>query len=116
MSSLLVFNRVYRLEIQSVMLVFSIQLRELLPLQPFHWFTSPPLPKVKALYIKTVCGWEGVGGVELVGELILQGFNTLFLTRFSTYKIPLPPQTKTWGGGGAQTDKHLPHSPFTGQF
>ncbi len=32
MSSLLVFNRIYRLEIQSVMLVFSTQLCKLLPL------------------------------------------------------------------------------------
>jgi hypothetical protein len=36
MSSLLVFSRVYRLEIQSVMLVFSTPLTS-------HWFTSPPL-------------------------------------------------------------------------
>ncbi len=34
MSSLLVFNRVYRLEIQSVMLVFSTHHCELLPLKP----------------------------------------------------------------------------------
>jgi hypothetical protein len=32
MSSLVVFNRVYRLEIQSVLLVFSTQLCKLLPL------------------------------------------------------------------------------------
>jgi hypothetical protein len=48
MSSLLVFKRVYRLEIQSVLLVFSTQLCELLPLYILSaWFTSPlPLPKV----------------------------------------------------------------------
>ncbi len=34
---------VYRLEIQSVMLVFSTQLCKLLPLLPYLLFTSPPL-------------------------------------------------------------------------
>jgi hypothetical protein len=37
-----VFIRVYRLEIQSVMLVFSTQLCEL-PLYPSLWFNSPLL-------------------------------------------------------------------------
>jgi hypothetical protein len=66
MSSLLVFDRVYRLEIQSVRLVFSTQLCELLSLYPSLWFNSslspPPLPKVKVQNIQTVCGCEGVGG------------------------------------------------------
>jgi hypothetical protein len=59
--------RVYRLEIQSVMLVFSSQLCELLPLQPSHWFNSPPLPCVNkyAVYTYTVCK-EG-GGVWSTG-------------------------------------------------
>jgi hypothetical protein len=49
----MVFNRVYGLEIQSVMLVFSTQLCDLLPLDPCLWFTQPlpPLPKVKVQYI-----------------------------------------------------------------
>ncbi len=55
-----VFITVYRLEIQSVMLVFSTQLCELLALYPSLWFTSP-LPCVKVQYIQTG-GW---GGVEL---------------------------------------------------
>jgi hypothetical protein len=39
------FIKMYRLEIQSVNLVFSIQLCELLPLSPFLWFNSlPPSP------------------------------------------------------------------------
>jgi hypothetical protein len=67
-----VFIRVYRLEIQSIMLVFSTQLCELLPLYPSLWFTSP-LPCVH----------------------ILQEFNTLYLTRFRIYKTVKPPQTKT---------------------
>jgi hypothetical protein len=43
-TSRLVFIRVYRLEIQSVMLVFSSQLCELLPFYPSLWFNSPPFP------------------------------------------------------------------------
>ncbi len=39
----------------------------------------------------------------------------MYLTRFRTYKIALPPQTKTYGGRGPQTDKHVPPRPFTGQ-
>ncbi len=33
-----------------------------------------------------------------------------------TYKIALPPQTKTWEGRGPQTDEHLPPSTSTGKF
>ncbi len=57
MSSLLAFNRVYRLEIQSVMLVFSTQLCKLLPLSPFLWFNSPSPPCVNkyTVYTYTVC-------------------------------------------------------------
>jgi hypothetical protein len=40
----------------------------------------------------------------------------VYLTRFQTYKIVLPPQTKLKSGGGLQTDKYLPPNPFTGQF
>ncbi len=46
----------------------------------------------------------GVGVLSPVGDHILQVFNTLYLTRFRTYKIATPPQTKT--------DKHLPQSPL----
>jgi hypothetical protein len=65
MSSLLVFNRVYRLEIQSVMLVFSTPCCELLPLYLLSDLPHPsPLPKVnvQVQYIQTVCD---CGGVEL---------------------------------------------------
>jgi hypothetical protein len=62
MSSLLVFNKDYRLEIQSVMLVLSTQLCELLSLYLSLWFTSPrPLPPSQSK--STVyTDWEGVGG------------------------------------------------------
>ncbi len=39
-----VFIRVYRLEIQSVMLVFSTQLCEPFPLDPSLWLNFPPPP------------------------------------------------------------------------
>jgi hypothetical protein len=48
--------------------------------------------------ILTAFGSEGEGvGVVLspVGDHILQEINTLYLTRFRTYKIARPPQTKT---------------------
>jgi hypothetical protein len=45
-----------------------------------------------------------------LSDHILQEFNTLFLARFRTYKIALPPPKKPY------TYKHLSQSPFTGQF
>jgi hypothetical protein len=48
MSSLLVFYRVYRLEILSVMLVFSTQLREFLPLLPSLWLS--PVWRIRDVY------------------------------------------------------------------
>ncbi len=98
-----VFIRVYRLEIQSVMLVFSTQLSELLPLLPSLWFNSPPLPLpwVKVQYIQTVCDLEGGGGVSSpVGDHILQEFNTLYLTRIRTTKLLDHPKQKPRRGGG----------------
>jgi hypothetical protein len=75
MSSLLVFNRVYRLELQSVMLVFSTQLCKRLPLNPSLWFTSPnPAPlllvKVQVYLYKQCSVWLGAGGgmLSCVGD------------------------------------------------
>ncbi len=52
-----VFIRVYRLEIQSVMLVFLTQLCELLPFSPSFWFNSPPpFPVwISILYTRIQC-------------------------------------------------------------
>ncbi len=58
-------------------------------------------------------GW---GMLSCVGYYILQEFNILFLTRFRTYNIALPPETKTWEGRGPQTDKHLPAKSLYRQF
>ena len=52
-----------------------------------------PLPKLNVQYVQTVCGCEG-GGLNCVVDHILQEFYTLFLTRFRTYKIASPSQTK----------------------
>jgi hypothetical protein len=58
--------------------------------------TSHPLPKVNVQYIQTMCGW-GVGGgvLSCVVDHILQEINSLFLTRFRTYKIASQSQTRT---------------------
>jgi hypothetical protein len=63
MSSFLVFNRVYRLEIQSVIchLVFFDPSCVLLPLYLLSDLPPPPLPKVNVQYIQTVCGCGGWG-------------------------------------------------------
>jgi hypothetical protein len=64
MSSLLVFNRVYELEIQSVMLdcwYFRPSFVSYFPSNLFFWFT-PPLPKVKVQYVYTDSVWLGGGG------------------------------------------------------
>ncbi len=59
----LLFIRVYRLEIQSVMLVFLTQLCELLHLSPSLWFNSPPFPVwISILYTRIRCVRErGLG-------------------------------------------------------
>jgi hypothetical protein len=56
----------------------------------------PPRPNVFVPYLLVVGGGGGVGGglLSCVVDYILQEFNTLLLTRFRTYKIATPPQTK----------------------
>jgi hypothetical protein len=51
-----VFSKVYRLEIQSVILTFSTQLCELLPLSPSLWLNFPlPCVNKYTVYTFTVC-------------------------------------------------------------
>jgi hypothetical protein len=89
MSSLLVFKRVYRLEIQSVMLVFSTPLVNCCP-STFS-LTSPsppPFPKVNVQFIQTVIGWVGGGvrGVELCcrPHSKSEGFRKYFYQAYDT--------------------------------
>jgi hypothetical protein len=87
------FNRVYRLETQSVMLVFSTPLVNCCP-STFSLTSAspPPLPKVNVQYNSVwLCGG---GGLSCTVDHILQEFNTMFLIRFRTYKIATPPQKK----------------------
>jgi hypothetical protein len=76
------------------MLVFSTQLCEMFP--------SLPLPCVINYTTYTVREQCVRGDGILVwgsdGDRILQEMNTLYLTRFITYKIAAPPQTKIKGG------------------
>jgi hypothetical protein len=91
MSSLLVFNRVYRLVIKSVILLFSTPLVNCCP--SIFSLTSP-IPTPTSQSKLTVCGCGGVWVLSCVVDHILQEFNTLFLIRFETYKIATSPQTK----------------------
>jgi hypothetical protein len=103
MSFFLVFNRVYRLEIQSVMLVVLTQLCELLPSNLLSGSPLRPLPpsKIKStvMYIQTVCGWEGVGRV-LSCVRIMQEFNILFLTSSEPTKLLYQTKQKHRREGG----------------
>jgi hypothetical protein len=99
MSSLLVFHRVYRLDIQSVMLVFSTPLVNCC-VSTFSLTTPTPPPsqseRTYSIYgTDRVWLWRVGGVLSCVVDHILQEFNTLFLTRFRTYKIATPSQTKT---------------------
>jgi hypothetical protein len=72
MSSLLVFYSIYRLEIQSVMLVFSTPLVKQRRSNLCHWFTYPssPLPCVNKYrgivhtYSVYRVGGGGIGGLS----------------------------------------------------
>jgi hypothetical protein len=93
------FNRVNRLEIQSVMLVFSTPLVNYnAPLIFSVTSSTPPLPpsqSKRTVHTESVWLWGvGRGVLSCVVDHILQKFNTLFLTRFRTLNIATPPQTK----------------------
>ena len=58
-------------------------------------FPLPPLPNVQNITQAVCdCGGGGWGVLKCTVDHILQEFYTLFLTRFRTYKIDTPPQTK----------------------
>jgi hypothetical protein len=54
--------------------------------------SPPPLPMYSICRNVTVGGGGGV--LKCIVDHILKEFNTMFLTRFRTYKIATPPQTK----------------------
>ncbi len=85
MSSLLV-NRVYRLEIKSVMLVFSTPLVNQRPANLLTGSSTPPSPAP----LPCVNKYRG------------------FMYSYSVQR--------GGGDGGPKTDKHLPPSTFTGHF
>jgi hypothetical protein len=93
-----VFIRVYKLEIQTVMLVFSTQLCELYASLTFSLVHIPHPSLCQSTVYKDNVWLGGRRGVlSCVGDHILQELNTLYLTRFRTYKIARPPQ-KNQGG------------------
>ncbi len=70
---------IYRLEIQSIMLVFSTQFVNCCPPNLLSGSTLLPPPTFSvskySIYVQTVCGWDGVWGVlSPVGGHILQKF------------------------------------------
>ncbi len=56
--------------------------------------TSPPSQTKCAVYTDSVWLWRGGGVLNCAVDHNLQEFYTLFLTRFKTFKIASPPQTK----------------------
>jgi hypothetical protein len=82
------------------MLVFSTQLCERLPTNLLSGSTFPLPPSLcqstvcTCIYRQCVAG-RGWGVGSSVGDHILHELNTLYLTRFRTYKIARPPQEKT---------------------
>ncbi len=84
MSSLLIFNRVYRLT----------------SLVHLSRYSPPSKSQCTTLYIIYRQCVAGGRVLSCVGDHILQEFNTLFLTKFRTYKIARPPQTRTPRTGG----------------
>ncbi len=83
------FNRFYRLDIHSLMVGIFDPACELLPLvygcPSTFSLTSPPSQCKHTVYEDNVWMWGG--GVELCCRPYSAGGNTLFLTRFRTYKI-----------------------------
>ncbi len=111
-SSLLAFNRVYRLEIQSIMLVFSTPLVNHCPSNLLTGSAPPPLLIRKGLCIYTVCngGGEGSGCVESIYKSY-----TLCIWSDSEQFLYHPKQKPRRGGGLRQINTLL-RSPFTGKF
>jgi hypothetical protein len=78
-------------------LVFSTPIAPL----TFSLVHLPPPPKVKVQYVQAVCGWEEVGELTIVGDHILQEFNTLFSDQNQNLQncFTTPEQKPRMGGG-----------------
>ncbi len=105
MSSLLVFNRVYRLEwrySQSCWYFRPSFVNYCLSNLLSGSTSPPPLPKAIVQYIQTSCGWVGVGGgvLSCFGDHILQEFNILFWPDWEPTKLLYHPKQKPRRGGG----------------
>jgi hypothetical protein len=99
-----VFIKAYRLQIQSVMLVFGS------PHPPF-----PPSLRQRTVWVAVWSG--GGGGYCRIGTIYCRSLTLCNLTRFRTYNIARPPpQKKNQEGRGPQTCKHLQQSTFTGKI
>jgi hypothetical protein len=89
------FNRVYRLEIQSSHGgIFDPALQTIAPLT-----FSPPSQSQTTLY-HTACDWEWVRVLSCVGDTILQESSTLYLIRFKTHKVALDHSKEKLGAEG----------------
>ncbi len=81
----------WRVEIQPVMLIFSTPLVNCSCPSAFSLTSPTPTHLPKLTYsINRQCVAVGWGVLSCVVDHILQEFNTLFLTRFRTYKIATP--------------------------
>jgi hypothetical protein len=113
-----VFIRVYRLEIQSCW-YFRPSFVNCCPSNLLSGSTfrpDPPFPVSKySIYRQCVAGRER-GVLSHVGDHILQDFNTLYLTRFRTYKIARPPQKKPTKGGASGRQTHAAMSLYRSIF
>ncbi len=106
-----------RMEIQSVMVVFSTPLVKYCPSNLLTGSPPPPVPVwiSTGICIYTVCnrGWRGSGCVES----IYRSYTLCIWPDSKPTKLLYHPKQKTnKEGRGPQTDKHLPPSPFTGQY
>ncbi len=94
MSSLLVFNRVYRQEIQSVMLVFSTLLVNRCP-STFSLTSptpSPPFQSKRTVYTDSVWLWGG--GVCIVGTIFCRSLTLWFSDQTQNLQKCYTPQKK----------------------
>ena len=122
MSSLLVFIRVYRLGIQSVILVFLTQLCELCcPLTISLIQLLPPYPPFlcqSTVYTDSVWLGRGGGGVESCWRPNSAGVKHSVSDQIQNLQncLTTPNKRLRRGRGLRQIKTCMPQSPFTGKF